>query len=86
MSLLVLMLYVADGGSDLLYFIVNNITVTSSVLTTNDCQSLFDMTNFIKTNDISSLCKDSKNRKRGRLLLLLPEKCSFKSLKINAQH
>ena len=40
-----------------------DITVTSSVLTSNECQSLFDRTNSVKTNDICSLRKDSNNRK-----------------------
>ena len=45
----------------------SDVTVTSSVLTSNECQSLFDRTNSVKTNDICSLCKVSSNRRRGRL-------------------
>ena len=33
-----------------------DVTVTSSVLTSNECQSLFDRTNSLKTNDICSVC------------------------------
>ena len=40
-----------------------DVTVTSSVLTLNECQSLFDWTNSVETNDICSLCKVSNNRK-----------------------
>ena len=36
-----------------------DVTVTSSVLTTNEYQSLFDRTNSVETNDICSLCKVS---------------------------
>ena len=43
------------------------ITFTSSVSTTNECQSLFDRTNSVEPNDICSLCKVSNNRKKGRL-------------------
>ena len=42
-------------------------TVTSSVLTSNECQSLFDRTNSVETNDICSMCNASNNRKRRRL-------------------
>ena len=38
-------------------------TATSSVSTSNGCQSLFDRTNSVETNDICSLCKTSNNRK-----------------------
>ena len=34
-----------------------DIAVTSSVLTSNECQSLFDWTNSVETNDICSVCK-----------------------------
>ena len=44
----------------------SDVTATSSVSTSNGCQSLFDRTNSVKTNDICSLCKVSNNRKRGR--------------------
>ena len=44
-----------------------DVTVTSSVLTSNECQSLFHRTNSAETNDICSLCKVSNNCKRGRL-------------------
>ena len=40
-----------------------DVTVTLSVLTSNECQSLFDRTNSVETNDICSLCKVSNNRK-----------------------
>ena len=43
----------------------SDVTATSSVSTSNGCQSLFDMTNSVETNDICSLCKVSNNRKRG---------------------
>ena len=45
----------------------SDVTATSSVSTSNGCQSLFDRTNSVKTNDICSLCKVSNNRTRGRL-------------------
>ena len=44
----------------------SDVTATSSVSTSNVCQSLFDRTNSVETNDICSLCKVSNNRKRGR--------------------
>ena len=44
-----------------------DVTVTSSVLASNECQSSFDRTNSVETNDICSLCKVSNNLKRGRL-------------------
>ena len=45
----------------------SDVASISSVSTSNGCQSLFDRTNFVETNDIYSLCKVSNNRKRGRL-------------------
>ena len=39
------------------------VTVTLSVLTSNDFQSLFDRTNSVETNDICSLSNVSNNRK-----------------------
>ena len=45
----------------------SDVTATSSVSTSNGCQSLFDRTNYVETNDICSLCKVSNSRKRGRL-------------------
>ena len=39
-----------------------DVAVTSSVLTSNECKSLFDRTNSVKTNDICSLCNVSNNR------------------------
>ena len=45
----------------------SDVTATSSISTSNGCQSLFDRTNSVETNDICSLCKVSNNRKRGRL-------------------
>ena len=39
-----------------------DVTATSSVLTSNECQFLFDRTNSVETNDICSLCKVSNNR------------------------
>ena len=44
-----------------------DVTVTSTVLTSNECQYLFDRTNSVETNDICSLCRVSSNHKRGRL-------------------
>ena len=44
-----------------------DVTVTSSVLTSNECQSLFGRTNSVETSDICSLCNVSNNRKRGCL-------------------
>ena len=41
----------------------SDVTATSSVSMSNGCQSLFDRTNSVKTNDICSLCKVSNNRK-----------------------
>ena len=38
-------------------------TVTSSVLASNECQSLFDRANYVETDYIYSLCKVSSNRK-----------------------
>ena len=49
---------------------VTDVTVTSSVLTLNECQSLFDRTNAVKTNDICSLCKVSNNRKSSVLVVV----------------
>ena len=45
----------------------SDVASTSSVSTSNACQSFFDRTNSVETNDICSLCKVSNNRKRGRL-------------------
>ena len=44
-----------------------DVTVTSSVLASNECQSLFDRTNSVEADDICSMCKVSNNRKRGCL-------------------
>ena len=44
-----------------------DVTLTSSVLASNECQSLFDRTNSVETNYICSLCKVSNNCMRGRL-------------------
>ena len=44
-----------------------DVVVTSSVLASNECQSLFHRTNSVKINDICSLCKVSSNHRRGRL-------------------
>ena len=38
------------------------VTITSSVSTTNVCRSLFDRTNSVEINDICSLCIVSNNR------------------------
>ena len=38
-----------------------DVTVTSSVLTSNECQSLLDRINSVETNDICPLCKVSNN-------------------------
>ena len=40
-----------------------DVTVTSSVLASNECLSLFDRTNSVETNDICSLRKASNNHK-----------------------
>ena len=45
----------------------SDVTATSSVSTSNGCQSLFNRTNSVETNNICSLCKVSNNRKRGHL-------------------
>ena len=44
-----------------------DVTVTSFVLASNECQSLFDRTNSVEADDICSMCKVSNNRKRGCL-------------------
>ena len=49
-------------GADL-----TDVTVTSSVSSSNECQSLLDRTNSVETNDVCSQCRGSSNRKRGRL-------------------
>ena len=40
-----------------------DVSVTLSVLTLNECQSLLCRTNSVKTNDICSLCNVSNNSK-----------------------
>ena len=47
-----------------------DVTFTSSVLTSNERQSLLDKTNSVEANDICSLCNVSNNRKRGLLCSL----------------
>ena len=42
-------------------------TVTSSISSSNECQSLLDRTNSVEPNDIRSLCRLSNNRRRGSL-------------------
>ena len=44
-----------------------DVTVTSSVLTSKECISLFDRRNSVETNDICPMCNVSNNRKRGGL-------------------
>ena len=43
------------------------VTVTSSLSTSNECQSLLDRTNSVGANDICLLCQYSNNHKSGRL-------------------